>query len=92
MAKRENIKEPQKDASPESLAVIVGDIVHDLSGILTGIMWHLTMAKRTVDKESEVFEIIAGAEKASLQARELTRQLLDITRGATKSKKPDPDD
>jgi signal transduction histidine kinase len=92
MAKCENMEEPQKDASPESLGTMVGDIVHDLSGILTGIMWHLTMAKRAVEKESEVFEIISGAEKASLQARELTRQLLDLTRGATQSKKPDPDD
>ncbi len=65
----------------ESLGVLAGGIAHDFNNLLTAVLSNLSLAKLYYTPESEETDILEGAEKASLQAKELTQQLLTFARG-----------
>ena len=65
----------------ESLGVLAGGIAHDFNDILTTIMGNLSYAKMGKDRDSETYEVLEEAEKASFRAKDLTLQLLTFAKG-----------
>jgi len=65
----------------ESVGVLAGGIAHDFNNLLTGIMGGISLARAELPAGCQAAETLGTAEKASLQARELTQQLLTFSRG-----------
>ncbi|MBN1350004.1 PAS domain S-box protein [candidate division KSB1 bacterium] len=80
-------EEIQKAQKLESIGLLAGGIAHDFNNILTAIMGNISLAKADLSKTSELFEILTEAEKASVQAKNLTHQLLTFARGGAPLKK-----
>jgi two-component system cell cycle sensor histidine kinase/response regulator CckA len=71
----------------ESLGILAGGIAHDFNNILTAILGNLSMARMQLDPSHAIARRLAECEKATLQAGELTRQLLTFSRGGAPVKK-----
>lgn len=67
----------------ESLGILAGGIAHDFNNLLTIIYGNLSLAKLTADKDSQNYILLTEAEKASLNAKNLTQQLLTFSKGGT---------
>ncbi len=65
----------------ESLGVLAGGIAHDFNNILTTVLGNISLARFSLDEPEKVAEFLEEAEKAALQARNLTQQLLTFSRG-----------
>jgi PAS domain S-box-containing protein len=79
--------EAQRVQKLESLAAFAGGIVHEFNNVLTAIAGNILLAKMYAKPESEVFDILSEAERASLRAGDLTRQLMAFSRGGAPRKK-----
>jgi PAS domain S-box-containing protein len=64
-----------------SLGVMAGGIAHDFNNILTAILGNISLLRTTLKPDGASRELLAEAQKASLHARDLTRQLLTFSRG-----------
>ena len=73
--------EAQKSAKLESLGILAGGIAHDFNNIMTAILGNLSLARMYVSPGDKVYEKLTDAEKATLYARGLTRQLLTFSKG-----------
>jgi PAS domain S-box-containing protein len=74
----------------ESIGVLAGGIAHDFNNILTGILGSISLASMHVETgktTDKVIERLAGAERACMQAKDLTQQLLTFSRGGLPIKK-----
>jgi two-component system, cell cycle sensor histidine kinase and response regulator CckA len=80
-------KEHLKMQKLESLGVLAGGIAHDFNNILTGIMGNISFAKMLIDSSQDAYEPLDRAEKASLRAADLARQLLVFAKGGQPVKK-----
>jgi PAS domain S-box-containing protein len=70
----------------ESLGNLAGGIAHDFNNILTAVVNTVALAKmNTTDNKMEA--MLTKIEKASLQARNLTQQLLTFSKGGAPIKK-----
>jgi len=78
----------QKVEKIESIGVLAAGIAHDFNNILTAIIGNIILAKMSIPKETETFEVLADAEKASLRAKDLTKQLLTFSKGGAPVKNP----
>jgi PAS domain S-box-containing protein len=67
----------------ESVGVLAGGIAHDFNNLLTAILGNLSLARIVSSPDEAHYKNIEDAEKASLRARELTRQLLTFSRGGS---------
>lgn len=67
----------------ESIGVLAGGIAHDFESLLTVVLGNLSVAKEMIDDDWELFRMLAEVEKASLHAKDLTRQLLTVSGGET---------
>jgi len=65
----------------DSMNVLAGGIAHDFNNILTAILGNISLAKMYANPGDEIFQRLTEAEKASMQAKDLTRQLLTFSRG-----------
>ena len=65
----------------ESIGVLAGGIAHDFNNLLTGILGNIALAKKHARPGDELTERLERAEKASLQAKNLTQQLLTFSTG-----------
>ncbi|MCJ7685166.1 MAG: ATP-binding protein, partial [Desulfobacteraceae bacterium] len=65
----------------ESLGILAGGLAHDFNNILTTIMGNISLAKMDADRGSDQYEVLEEAEKASLRATHLTKQLLTFAKG-----------
>ena len=65
----------------ESVGLLAGGIAHDFNNILTTILGNVSMAKMQVTPEGDTFEMLSEAEKASIRAQKLTKQLLTFAKG-----------
>jgi PAS domain S-box-containing protein len=65
----------------ESLATLAGGIAHDFNNILTAIIGNISLAMLDHQMEGESRERLTEAERACLQARNLSRQLLTFSKG-----------
>ncbi len=65
----------------ESVGVLAGGIAHDFNNILAAILGNMNLARMQVEAGSKVDRLLDQAEKASLRAQSLTRQLLTFSKG-----------
>ena len=65
----------------ESIGVLAGGIAHDFNNFLAAILGNIELAGMFVDSDSEAMPLLEEAKKASLRARDLTRQLLTFSKG-----------
>ena len=71
----------------ESIGVLAGGIAHDFNNLLTAIMGNVALAKMDADPDDKRSVYLTQAEKASLRAADLTRQLLTFSKGGAPIKK-----
>ncbi len=73
----------------ESLGILAGGIAHDFNNILTSILGNLSLAKVYLEAEpkSDLREIVAEAENATIRAKSLTQQLLTFSKGGAPIRK-----
>jgi PAS domain S-box-containing protein len=70
----------------ESLGILAGGIAHDFNNILTAVLNNVALA-RVYTVHDKVKEKLTQIEKASLQATDLTQQLLTFSKGGAPVKK-----
>ncbi len=75
--------ELQRTQRLESLGVLAGGLAHQFNNILTALTGNIMLAKMYAKPGSEMSDILTEAEKASLKAQDLTRQLLTFSKGGT---------
>lgn len=74
----------------ESIGILAGGIAHDFNNLLTAILGNISLARLITNPEDSVYERLAEAEKASLRAKDLTKQLLTFSTGGAPVKKVIP--
>ncbi len=74
-------EERQRVARLESVGLLAGGIAHDFNNILTSILGNISLAGMEAAPGSELQNSLDQAEKASLRAKDLTRQLLTFSKG-----------
>jgi PAS domain S-box-containing protein len=79
--RREHERQMQHLQRLESLGLLAGGIAHDFNNLLTAVLANISLVKMELPPSSENHEVLAEAEKASLQARGLTGQLLTFAKG-----------
>ncbi len=86
-AKRKMEEELVKVQKLESLGVLAGGIAHDFNNILTAVMGNISLAQMHCQSPDKVKGRLVEAEKACLQARGLTQQLLTFSKGGAPIKR-----
>jgi PAS domain S-box-containing protein len=77
--RKKSEEELRKIERLESLGILAGGIAHDFNNLLTGILGNLSLVQMT---EGEDFHnILEEAKQASIQAKNLTQQLLTFSKG-----------
>ncbi len=71
----------------ESLGVLAGGLAHDFNNLLMAIMGNINMAKIHAKGDGRLQKRLADAERASMKAADLTKQLLTFSKGGTPVKK-----
>jgi nitrogen-specific signal transduction histidine kinase/ActR/RegA family two-component response regulator len=71
----------------ESFGVLAGGIAHDFNNLLASIAANISLARLNLDPKNSAYRQLEGAEKASLRAQDLTRQLLTFSKGGDPVKK-----
>ncbi len=71
----------------EAIGVLSGGIAHDFNNILSVILGNIELAKDDIKPEYGISEFLAEAEKASIQAQALTKQLITFSKGGAPVKK-----
>ena len=79
-------QEMLKTQKLESIGMLAGGIAHDFNNILTAILNNTTLVRMQV-KDTEITEKLTKVERATLQARNLTEQLLTFSEGGAPIKK-----
>ncbi|MBI5374890.1 MAG: PAS domain S-box protein [Candidatus Schekmanbacteria bacterium] len=79
--KKKMEEEIQKAAKLESLGLLAGGIAHDFNNLLTGILGNINIVKMLTNAEKKEFKRLEEAEKASIRAMALTKQLLTFSKG-----------
>lgn len=88
ISERKRIENELLQASKlESLGILAGGIAHDFNNILTIILGNLSLGKMYASHEDPIHERLTEIEKAALQARDLTQQLLTFAKGGAPVKK-----
>lgn len=85
--RQEMRQEIQKIQKLESLGILAGGIAHDFNNLLTGILGNISLARFYMKPADRAFDMLNEAEKASLRAAELSRQLLTFSKGGGPVKK-----
>jgi signal transduction histidine kinase/ActR/RegA family two-component response regulator len=67
----------------DSLGILAGGIAHDFNNLLTGIIGNLSLAELAAGKGKNegIYKRLVEVEKAAIQARDLTQQLLTFSKG-----------
>jgi len=82
ITERKRIQEERlKFEKLESIGLLAGGIAHDFNNLLTTILGNIGVAQRYAGSDDSLLEVLTTAEKASLRARDLTRQLLTFSKG-----------
>ncbi len=64
----------------ESLSTLAGGIAHDFNNFLSIVLYNVTLAKSCTNPTEEIFGYLAYIEKASTDAKNLTKQLASFSR------------
>jgi PAS domain S-box-containing protein len=65
----------------EALGILAGGLAHDFNNLLTVIVGNIDLAKDDIKPDVGISENLTEAEKASLRAKELTKQLITFSKG-----------
>lgn len=88
IADREKMEEELLKAQKlESLGILAGGIAHDFNNLLASMLGNISLAKMDLNREHPAYPQLAAAEKASIRAQDLTRQLLTFSKGGAPLKK-----
>jgi PAS domain S-box-containing protein len=88
MADREKMEQELVKAQKlESLGILAGGIAHDFNNLLASIMGNISLAMLDLGAENNAFRQLEAAERASLRAQDLTRQLLTFSKGGAPVKR-----
>ncbi|MFI5304249.1 MAG: PAS domain-containing protein [Nitrospiria bacterium] len=71
----------------ESLGLLAGGIAHDFNNILTAILGNISLSKSFLDSKDQLLSRLEDAERATLRASELAKQLLTFSKGGVPTKK-----
>lgn len=74
-------EELYKSENLNSVSLMTGGIAHDFNNILTSILGNISIARLRMDENEEISVKLLAAEKAALQAKSLTQQLLTFAKG-----------
>ena len=74
-------KELLRTEKLESIGTLAGGIAHDFNNVLTSVLGNISLAKVLSEKKSKIHDNLLESEKAILQARGLTQQLLTFAAG-----------
>lgn len=75
----------------ESLGILADGIAHDFGSLLSAILRNIFLAKISVtDEDKSLEQGLEIAEKASLQAKELTKRLITFSKGGNPIRKTAP--
>ncbi len=74
-------KELRKIEKLESTGILAGGIAHDFNNILTAILGNINLSLFDDSLSAKTRELLIAAEKASIQAKDLTQQLLTFAKG-----------
>lgn len=85
--KRTREEEIRRVEKLEAIGLLAGGIAHDFNNILTAIVGNLRLATMYGNSDDKIVSLLTAAERASLRAKDLTRQLLTFSRGGTPVKK-----
>lgn len=87
ITERNQLAEAQQIAAKmEAVGTLAGGIAHDFNNLLTGILGNISVAKRYIETRGEAFERLEEAEKAVINAQDLSLQLLTFSRGGIPNK------
>jgi two-component system cell cycle sensor histidine kinase/response regulator CckA len=70
-----------KSQKLESIGILAGGIAHDFNNILTAILTYISLANIDASPGTKLSKRLSEAEKATLRAGDLTRQLLTFSKG-----------
>ena len=65
----------------EAIGALAGGIAHDFNNVLTAVVGNLSLARMNPDLPEKTKSRLEQAERASLRAREISRQLLTFAKG-----------
>ena len=65
----------------ESVGILAGGIAHDFNNCLQGILSNIAVAKSYTDSNDKIYINLTESEKAVIQAKNLTQQLLTFSKG-----------
>ncbi len=71
----------------ESVGILAGGIAHDFNNLLAAILGNINVALLDINLEDSTRKLLTEAEKASIRAKALTRQLLTFSTGGQPVKK-----
>lgn len=71
----------------ESVGLLAGGIAHDFNNLLTAVLGNISLIKTSPDLDKRTLERLEQTELATLQAKQLTSQLLTFARGGEPVKK-----
>ncbi|TVP79525.1 MAG: response regulator [Puniceicoccaceae bacterium] len=66
-----------------AISLLAGGIAHDFNNMLTAIMGNISLARMELADDNKLDEKLIAAEKAALQAKSLSQQLLSFTKSGT---------
>ena len=65
----------------ESVGTLAGGIAHDFNNILTAILGNTNLAMMYAEGDKKIYDSLVNIEKASMRARDLTRQFITFSKG-----------
>ncbi|MBT5875776.1 MAG: response regulator [Candidatus Latescibacteria bacterium] len=65
----------------ESIGLLAGGIAHDFNNIMTGVLGYISFAKLDLKQDDPIYDRLAEAEQAAIEAKNLTQQLLTFAKG-----------
>jgi len=71
----------------EAINTLTAGIAHDYNNLLTAVIGNLSLVKLSIKPEANVSNLLQEIEKATRQAKNLTRQLLIFSKGSEPVKK-----
>ncbi len=71
----------------EAVGLLAGGIAHDFNNLLQGVFGNISLAKHFSNFEGESYQMLVEAERALVQSRNLTKQLLTFSKGGEPVKK-----
>ena len=87
ISKRKKVeKELLRMHKQKSLEVLAGGIAHDFNNVLIGIYGNISLAKCEIMENTLSFDYLTAAEKSIESARNLTYQLVNLSKGIQLSK------